>query len=37
MVVVCKGSEKYFVLMSYRLFSAGLEKLCEGNVNLIYC
>ena len=36
MVVVCKCSEKYFVLMSYRLFSADLE-LTEGNVNLIYC
>ena len=37
MFVVCKCSEKYFVLMSYRLFSADKEKLMEGNVNLIYC
>ena len=37
MFVVCKCSEKYFVLMSYRLFFAENEKWMEGNVNLIYC
>ena len=37
MDVVCRGGEKYFVLMLYRLFSAEREKAIEGNVNLIYC
>ena len=32
------GSEKYFALMLYRLFSAEFAKrLLEGNVNSIYC
>ena len=34
---MCRGSEKYVVLMLYRLFSAELEIGIEGNVNLIYC
>ena len=39
MDVVCRGSEKYFVLMLYRLFSAAerYKRKREGNVNLIYC
>ena len=37
MDVVCTGSENYFVLMLYRLFSAELDKKLEGSVNLIYC
>ena len=37
MNLMCRGSEKYFVLMLYRLFSAELEKIREGNVNLIWC
>ena len=33
---MCRGSEKYFVLMLYRLFSADEEfKKRIGNVNLI--
>ena len=32
---MCRGSEKYFVLILYRLFSAESKKRLEGNVNLI--
>ena len=34
---MCRDSEKYFVLMLYRLFSAEIEKRKKGNVNLICC
>ena len=35
---MCRGSEKYFALMLYRLFSAELnEEGRGGNVNSIYC
>ena len=35
--VVCRGSEKYFALMLYRLLSAeGDERRRKGNVNLIF-
>ena len=37
MDVVCRGSEKYFILMFCR-FSVELAKgLLKGNVNSIYC
>ena len=37
MNLMCRGSEKYFVLMLYRLFSAELKKWMLGKVNSIYC
>ena len=39
MNLMCRGSEKYFVLMLYRLFSAerDLKRPLLGNVNSIDC
>ena len=38
MDLVCRGSEDYFALMLYCLFSAELdEERREGNVYSIYC
>ena len=38
MDLMCRGSEKYFALILYRLFSAESdERSRKGNVNSIYC
>ena len=33
MDLICRGSKKYFALMLYRLFSAGIEEELNGKVN----
>ena len=37
MDVVYRGSEKYFLMMLYRLFFADHFKIEKGNANSMYC